>query len=158
MGNKLEDLEFKAKLYVPGPGTHNPSPLKDVPQTKFGSDVRKTFNDTKKSPGPGAYLQDSSRSIKKSAPSYGFGSSTRDGSNRRMNVPGPGNYSSTSHRGREQPSYSMGLVSRYSPEKREASYKPGPGNYSPGVGQVKKAEPAVKIGTELRRDLKAEKA
>ena len=55
MGNKLEDLEFKAKLYVPGPGTHNPSPQRDAPQTKFGSDVRRIFKGNPLSPGPGAY-------------------------------------------------------------------------------------------------------
>ena len=118
MGNKLEDLEFKAKLYVPGPGTHNPSPQRDAPQTKFGSDVRRIFKGNPLSPGPGAYQQESSRSIKKSAPSYGFGSSTRE-PNRKLKVPGPGNYSSSGQRTREQPSYSMGLVSHYSPEKKE---------------------------------------
>lgn len=55
MGGKLEDLEFKAKLYVPGPGSHNPSPERNAPQTKFGSDVRKTFKSNVISPGPGAY-------------------------------------------------------------------------------------------------------
>lgn len=37
MGGKLENLEFKKRNYVPGPGTHNPEKRHDIPSMKFGT-------------------------------------------------------------------------------------------------------------------------
>lgn len=47
---------------------------------------------------------------------------------------------------------------QYSPERKEQAFKPGPGNYSPGIRNVRKSEPAFRIGSEVRRDLAFEKA
>ena len=40
MGGKLEDVEFKKRNFVPGPGQHSPELSKDVPSMKFGSGQR----------------------------------------------------------------------------------------------------------------------
>lgn len=61
MGGKLEDLEFKKKNYVPGPGTHNPEKRNDIPSMKFGSGQRSEMKSTSLSPGPGGYEQDAAR-------------------------------------------------------------------------------------------------
>ena len=74
MGGKLEDLEFKKRNFVPGPGTHNPEARTDIPSMKFGSGQRSSLEGKSWSPGPGAYVQDASR-IQKSAPRFGFGTS-----------------------------------------------------------------------------------
>jgi len=36
--------------------------------------------------------------------------------------------------------------------------KPGPGAYAPDTNPVKRHEPSFKIGSEVRKDLKADKA
>jgi len=46
----------------------------------------------------------------------------------------------------------------YQPLMKEQSYKPGPGNYEPNVFNVKKKEPAYKLGTSQRDDLAFKKA
>lgn len=137
MRPKLEDLEFKKRNFVPGPGTHDPEKRHDIPSMKFGSGQRSNISGNAWSPGPGAYAEDASK-VQKSAPKFGFGTSSRNESNRKMNVPGPGNYVAKGYTGKEMPSYSMGAVSHYSPERKEQAFKPGPGNYSPGTGLVKK--------------------
>ena len=93
MGGKLEDLEFKKRNYVPGPGTHDPEKRNDIPSMKFGSGQRSEMNTKSLSPGPGGYDQDASR-IQKAAPRFGFGTSTREEVKTKLKVPGPGNYSS----------------------------------------------------------------
>jgi hypothetical protein len=55
MGGKLEDLEFKKQLYVPGPGTHDPTIPKDIPSMKFGTGQRSNMQSTSIAPGPGNY-------------------------------------------------------------------------------------------------------
>ena len=40
MGGKLEDLNFKKRNFVPGPGTHSPEVKKDGPKMVFGSGQR----------------------------------------------------------------------------------------------------------------------
>ena len=155
MGGKLEDIEFKKQMYVPGPGTHMPEKRHDIPSMKFGSGQRSSLEVKTFSPGPGAY-QGENRT-QKSAPRFGFGTSTRKPGTK-LNVPGPGNYASKTFTGREMPSFSMGAISTYSPERKEQAKKPGPGNYSPEVNLGKKKEPSYRIGTETRRDLAVEKA
>jgi hypothetical protein len=46
---------------------------------------------------------------------------------------------------------------QYSPETKENLQKPGPGNYNPNLSNVKKNEPAYKLGTSKRNDLDFEK-
>lgn len=77
MGGKLEDIEFKKKAYVPGPGQHNPELRSDIPSTKFGTGQRGKLGGDSIAPGPGAYGQDSSK-IQKAAPKFGFGTSNRN--------------------------------------------------------------------------------
>jgi len=72
MGGKLEDLDFKKRNFVPGPGTHNPDKRNDIPSMKFGSGQRSTLERKSISPGPGNYKQDATRT-QKSAPKFGFG-------------------------------------------------------------------------------------
>lgn len=55
MGGKLEDLEFKKRNFVPGPGTHDPEKRNDIPSMKFGSGQRSEMKSTSLSPGPGGY-------------------------------------------------------------------------------------------------------
>ena len=158
MGGKLEDLEFKKRNYVPGPGTHNPEKRNDIPSMKFGSGQRTELAQKSLSPGPGGYDQDASKT-QKSAPKFGFGTGTRAGrESKRLDVPGPGNYAAKTFTGKESSSFSMGATNTYFPDKREQSYKPGPGNYSPEANKVKKSEPSYKIGTGTRKDLAFEKA
>ena len=107
MGGKLEDLEFKKRNYVPGPGTHEPKLRKDIPSMKFGSGQRTSIEGKSISPGPGAYVADSAR-IQKTAPRFGFGTSDRRENSMKLKVPGPGNYASKTFTGKDQPSYSMG--------------------------------------------------
>ncbi len=116
MGGKLEDLEFKKRNYVPGPGTHEPEKRHDIPSMKFGSGQRSSLEVKTSSPGPGAY-QGENRT-QKSAPRFGFGTSTRK-NKQHLNVPGPGNYASKTFTGKEMPSFSMGAISTYSPERKE---------------------------------------
>lgn len=118
MGGKLEDLEFKKRNYVPGPGTHNPEKRHDIPSMKFGSGQRSSLDKKTIAPGPGAYAQDPSKT-QKSSPKFGFGTSTRNDAKTKLNVPGPGNYLSKTFTGKELPSYSMGAQSTYSPERKE---------------------------------------
>ena len=156
MGGKLEDLEFKKRNFVPGPGTHEPNKRVDIPSMKFGSGQRSSLDSKSFAPGPGQYAQDTEK-LKSAAPRFGFGTSTRN-DGKTKNVPGPGNYKTQSFTGKDQPSFSMGAQSTYSPERKEQAHKPGPGNYSPGSMFVRKSEPAFKIGSEVRRDLAFEKA
>jgi hypothetical protein len=58
MGGKLEDLEFKKRNYVPGPGTHEPNKRHDIPSMKFGTGQRSSMEGNAWSPGPGNYNQD----------------------------------------------------------------------------------------------------
>ena len=57
----MEDLEFKKKNFVPGPGTHDPEKRHDIPSMKFGTGQRSEMNSKSLSPGPGGYDQDPSR-------------------------------------------------------------------------------------------------
>ena len=49
MGGKLEDLEFKKRNFVPGPGTHEPNKRVDIPSMKFGSSMRASLEGGKES-------------------------------------------------------------------------------------------------------------
>lgn len=121
MGGKLEDIEFKKRNFVPGPGTHNPEKRVDIPSMKFGTGQRTSMEATTNTrvPGPGQYTQDASR-VQKSAPKFGFGTSTRNSPEKtKLKVPGPGNYAAKTFTGKENPSFSMGAVSTYSPERKE---------------------------------------
>ena len=75
-----------------------------------------------------------------------------------LKVPGPGNYMARTFTGQEGSRFSMGAKMDYEPHRKEQKFKPGPGNYSPEHSPTKKKESAWKIGTEVRRDLKFEKA
>ncbi len=55
MEGKLEDLEFKKRNFVPGPGTHEPEKRVDIPSMKFGSGQRSSLNSKSFAPGPGQY-------------------------------------------------------------------------------------------------------
>ena len=58
MGNRLEDLEFKAKNFQPGPGRYEHSVTKSVPSMKFGTGDRSDMSggkETLSKPGPGNY-------------------------------------------------------------------------------------------------------
>lgn len=119
MGGKLEDLEFKKRNYVPGPGTHNPEKRVDIPSMKFGTGQRSSLDTKTIAPGPGAYAQDSQK-LKTASPKFGFGTSMRSsGDKHKLFVPGPGNYAARTFTGNEQPSYSMGAMSTYDPTKKE---------------------------------------
>lgn len=60
--------------------------------------------------------------------------------------------------GEEGSKFSMADKLKFEPHRKEQKFKPGPGNYSPEVSPTKHRESAWKIGTEVRRDLKVEKA
>ena len=108
MGGKLEDLEFKKRNFVPGPGTHEPNKRVDIPSMKFGSGQRSSLDTKTLAPGPGMYAQDTEK-LKSAAPKFGFGTSTRNGEGKgKVAVPGPGNYKTQSFTGKDQPSFSMG--------------------------------------------------
>ena len=107
MGSKLEDLEFKKRNFVPGPGTHSPEKRNDIPSMKFGSGQRTNLAGGTISPGPGAYTGDNAR-VQKSAPRFGFGTSSRNSGSKKLAVPGPGNYVPKTYTGKDLPSYSMG--------------------------------------------------
>ena len=76
MGGKLEDIEFKKRNFVPGPGTHDPEKRQNIPSMKFGTGQRSSLEGKALAPGPGAYGQDASK-VQKSAPKFGFGTSMR---------------------------------------------------------------------------------
>ena len=91
MGKTLEDLEFKAKNFGPGPGRYESTGLKTVSSMKFGTGNRPSPDggkETRLKPGPGNYSIDQSK-VKTSPPKYGFGTADRDG-NMRSSAPGPG--------------------------------------------------------------------
>jgi hypothetical protein len=72
-------------------------------------------------------------------------------------IPGPGNYKIPGVIGKDGPSLTMHSTIQYSPEKKENLLKPGPGNYNPNLSNVKKNEPAYKLGTSKRNNLDFEK-
>ena len=55
MGGKLEDLAFKKRNFVPGPGTHEYEKRHDIPSMKFGTGQRGNLANSTLSPGPGGY-------------------------------------------------------------------------------------------------------
>lgn len=138
MAGKLEDVEFKKRNFVPGPGTHDPVVRNDIPSMKFGTGKRKDLVIDSIAPGPGNYEQNREK-LKKTSPKFGFGTGEREGrENKRLNVPGPGNYTSKAYVGKDLPSYSMGGTNKFFPERKEQNYKPGPGVYSPNNSFTKK--------------------
>ena len=79
MGGKLEDISFKKRSFVPGPGTHEPVKRNDIPSIKFGTGQRSSLtglNSNSVSPGPGNYAQEKEMTLN-SAPKFGFGTSNR---------------------------------------------------------------------------------
>lgn len=74
MGGKLEDLNFKKRNFVPGPGTHSPEKKQDGPKMVFGTGSRSDLVMKTSSPGPGNYASNAEK-LKASAPSFGFGTS-----------------------------------------------------------------------------------
>ena len=61
MGGKLEDIEFKKRNFVPGPGQHSPEKRNDIPSMKFGSGQRGALGGGSISPGPGTYAQEANK-------------------------------------------------------------------------------------------------
>lgn len=97
MGQKLSfDDTTKYIHSLPGPGTHQPTPVltkQKSPTYSMGAHFNNTQVDSSKwVPGPGTYVN-SAEKFKNTAPSFGFGTSKRpEVGYKRMNVPGPGAY------------------------------------------------------------------
>ena len=79
MRGKLENIEFNANKYKPGPGNYDPTPakLRNI-KSRFGTLERFfTPSELRKRPGPGAY--DHTLVNLKAAPKPGFGTLDRNG-------------------------------------------------------------------------------
>ena len=128
---------------------------------KFGTGQRASLDGGKEGrykPGPGAHSAKPEH-VLYCAPKFGFGTELRDEiSKLAPKTPGPGSYMARTFTGFENPKFSMGQQLQWQPHKKEQAHKPGPGSYSPINKTIRKKDAAWKIGSEVRRDLKFEKA
>ena len=148
----------EAKLGSKGINTeikYDPVPEKTKsrsPNYRFGSDVRKMYEDKSKVPAPGNYTIKSMAFDDKERSRFHMGAKIED--QKKLNVPGSGTYNPTeSITKKASSSFSMGLKLKGSLEPQTNVNVPGPGSYQQNRETLKQAAPKFGFGTSKRPDV-----
>ena len=151
MAGRLEDIEKKKQLFVPGPGVYEPKPIASGVQNRFGKSRRSELDTLAgKCPGPNQYKLPNL--IGNDTPASSFGTEKRTVDYELGKVPGPGCYPIKPIMGGGL-KITMNGKSNWDPEKREQLTKPGPGSYASDRGKVLGRAAAYSLGTESRNDV-----
>lgn len=121
------------------------------PNYRFGSDVRRTYEDKAKVPGAGSYPIKSMAFAEKEKTKFHMGSKLQD--QKKLNVPGSGTYNpSESITKKASSSFSMGLKLKGSLDQSTLDV-PGPGSYAQNRENLKASAPKFGFGTSKRPDI-----